>query len=99
MIFLGIFAVALLCVLGIFFLLYGVVDENGGALILGIILILSSFFTTSGIFDPIIQSRKDLVRYILDHNCSNKVFDTKYHNIIFEIKKEEAIEKLKKELK
>lgn len=99
MICLSAFVIFLLFTIALLFIVYGTVEENGGALLSGIIFIVTSFYFYYYTYNTLEQKEKWLIHYALDHNYTNKIFINKFKEEIIEIKKEKAINKIEKEYK
>ena len=99
MIYLVILVTLLIFAIGLLFLVYGTLEENGGAFISGIIFSAASFFLYYYTYNTPYQNEKWLVQYVLDHKCADKIFIGKFNKEIIEIKKDKAFKKIEKEYK
>jgi len=68
-------------------------------LIFGIILVFTSIFINYGLIYKYKKKEIYLLKYIVDNNLTNKDIENKFKKEIFEIKKAEAIQKLKQKYK
>jgi len=86
--------------LGLMLILASFQEESLGEclayFVLGILVIFASAMTFKQAFDQLNKKEKMLLTYIIDNNLTNKKIKKEFKNEIFEIKKERAIEKLKK---
>ena len=92
----------ILFILGLFFWLHALADEelNLPSIVLSSILIIASI-EVSVYAENIHQDiERDLAKFILNHDCKDKDKIIKRHKeLFFEVKKDEAVDKLKKDFK
>jgi len=67
--------------------------------VLGVLIIIASTMLFKYVFNQINKKEKILLTYIIDNNLTNKKIEKEFKNEIFEIEKERAVKKIKKELK
>ena len=91
-------ASSLFIALGIIVIVFGTNEERGFLVSLGIFFVFTAIYIGQTALDKLYDNEKYLVKYILDHKCDNEEFRKKFFNEILKIKKQEAVEKVEKEL-
>ena len=89
----------LLFLISILFMIGGIEEKNFGIFILGFVFCFISIFSISQMIEKYKRNEYWLVKYILDHNCSSKIFVKKFKNEIISIQKEKTFQKIENKYK
>ena len=74
-------------------------EEGVWHFVIGALLIIASAVIFKQVVDQIDEREKMLLSVIIDNNLTNKKIEKEFKEEIFEIEKEKAVKKIKKELK